>query len=143
MSDEAAGRRGTDGTSSAEAADERFFAALLAADGDELEAILDETFSLIDVVGGSVTGRDEFIAGVRAGIAQFRRIEVGERDVRRWGDVTVIVGRTQMAGAIAGSDFSVASRYTHVLVAADRNWKLVSAQGTQIDESTRTQGDAG
>jgi hypothetical protein len=125
--------QGADGSRAAESADDRFFAALLTDDFDELEALLDSGFWIIDAIAGSVTRREEFIAGLRSGFVSFRQIDVLDRKSRDWGSVIVVRGRTRMLGTAAGQAFELASRYTHVFARAAGVWRLVNAQGTQID----------
>src|SRR5262245_57254013 len=118
-----------------EAAEDTFFAALLAGDAAQLDAVLTDDFQIIDVMAGSVVEHGPFVAAVGGGAIRFRQVEVVERRTRPYGDSAVIVGRTAMAGTLGGDPFSVASRYTHVLVrGADEAWRLASAQGTQIAE---------
>jgi len=64
---------GADASRAAESADDRFFAALLADDFETLEGVLDSGFCIIDAIGGSVTRREEFIAGLRSGFVSFGR----------------------------------------------------------------------
>jgi ketosteroid isomerase-like protein len=117
----------------AERTDDALFAALLAADGDWLEATLANDFVIIDVVGGSVIERGDFIAAIAGGVVRFRAIDLIERMTRRYGDTAVIVGRTRMAGSVEGVEFEAASRYTHVFArGAGGVWRVVNAQGTRI-----------
>jgi ketosteroid isomerase-like protein len=118
-------------------ADDRFFAALLAADAPALGELLADGFTIIDVIGGSVVARDPFVAAIRDRILGIQEIDVVERDARAYGDETaIVVGRTRMAGTFAGSPFEVKSRYTHVFVLVDGSWRLASAQGTQIADAS-------
>lgn len=121
--------------STPEAADDRFFQALLAPDIDALDETLVDDFLIIDVMAGSVVARGPFLQALRDGHLGFERVELVERTVRTYGEAAVIVGRTEMAGTFVGSPFTVQSRYTHVVVrGADGRWQLASAQGTQIGE---------
>jgi ketosteroid isomerase-like protein len=117
----------------AERADDRFFAALLATDFGELDALLAEDFVLVDVMAGAVIERAAFIATIARGLLRFDTIRVVERTTRRYGDTAVVVGRTQMAGALEAVPFEAASRYTHVFARnSEWGWRLVNAQGTLI-----------
>jgi ketosteroid isomerase-like protein len=119
--------------SDAELAEDRFFAALLAGDPEELEKHLSDDFLIVDVMSGAVAGRAPFIAALRDESLKFDRITLIERDARRHGDTAIIVGRTQVAGSFAGASFTAGSRYTHVLLRGQEDrWRLVSAQGTRI-----------
>ena len=127
-----------------ERADDRFFAALLAADVAELDNLLAADFLLVDVVGGAVVERSAFIATVGSGLLSLSTIRVLERRTRRHGDTAIVVGRTQMAGSFEGAQFEAASRYTHILVRGpEQEWRLVNAQGTRIADGLLQQGEAG
>lgn len=112
--------------------DAAFFAALLAADGEALDRILTDDFLIVDVMHGSVTDRQTFVAAVESGDIVFTAIEVAEPVVRSYGATAVLVGRTTMQGRTGTRDWQVASRYTHVYVENGGTWRLASAQGTPI-----------
>jgi chromate reductase, NAD(P)H dehydrogenase (quinone) len=117
-------------------ADATFFAALLAADGMALDALLHEDFAIVDVATGSVHTRSEFLEAVASGAVRFQSIEShpAEAIIRVYGgDTGIVVGHTSMA--FAGPDRTavvVESRYTHVFRFDGRGWRLVTAQGTAI-----------
>jgi hypothetical protein len=46
--------------------------------------------------------------------------------------MAVITGQTEMAGWFGEQAFRARSRYTHVFVAEGEQWRMVTAQGTQI-----------
>lgn len=114
------------------AADDRFFAALLAADRARLAGYLTEDFLLIDVMTGSEVPANSFLDLVGSGLLVFESIEPAERQVRRYQDTAVVTGRTQMRGRYDGTAFVISSRYTHVFVKQDERWLLASGQGTPI-----------
>jgi ketosteroid isomerase-like protein len=116
------------------AADDAFFAALLAADAVALDALLGDDFAIIDVMRGAEADKAAFVAVVGGGEVAFDRIEPAERRVRLYDGTAVVTGRTAMSGSFAGAPFSAASRYTHVFVDAGDGWRLIAAQGTQIVE---------
>jgi ketosteroid isomerase-like protein len=116
------------------AADDAFFAALIAADGEALGALLGDDFAIIDVMRGAESDKSAFVAVVGGGEVAFDNIEPAERRVRRYDGTAVITGRTSMSGSFGGAPFSAASRYTHVFVDAGAGWRLVAAQGTEIIE---------
>jgi ketosteroid isomerase-like protein len=116
------------------AADDAFFAALVAADGTALDALLADDFAIIDVMRGAEADKAAFVAVLGDGQVVFDSIEPADRRVRVYAGTAVITGRTSMSGSFAGAPFSAASRYTHVFVDQDDRWRLVAAQGTQIVE---------
>jgi ketosteroid isomerase-like protein len=120
---------------SVEEAEDRFFAALLAGDAARVEERLDPGLLLVDVNSGAVSDRSGLVAALRDGALAFERLELVERATRVYGDAAIVVGRTSMAGSLAGTAFAVASRYTHVFVRGEAgDWRLASGQGTPIVE---------
>jgi ketosteroid isomerase-like protein len=120
-------------TDTAENAEVRFFAALAAGNVGRIEDLLHEEFLIVDVMSGGVADRASFLAALRDRVVDFDRVQLVERAARRYGDVAVIVGRTEMSGTFGGAPFAAASRYTHVLVRdRDDRWRLATAQGTRI-----------
>lgn len=119
------------------AADTRFFDALIQANGSALDQILVEDFILVDVLSGGVIEKAVLVPLVASGRLTFEQIQADPtaRRVRFYGTTGVIVGRTQMSGRYEGMPWSASSRYTHVFVADQGEWRLASAQGTPITEA--------
>jgi Domain of unknown function (DUF4440) len=114
-------------------AERTFFAALIAANLDSLDALLTEDFLLIDVLSGSEITKPMLLAALGSSQAKFDAIEPVESQVRFYSTTTAVVtGRTEMRGRVGESAFTASSRYTHVFVAEGGQWMLASAQGTQI-----------
>jgi ketosteroid isomerase-like protein len=113
-------------------AEDRFFAALLAADGTALEGLLTPDFLIIDVMTGSEAPGAAMVSLLGSGQLRFDAIErLGSR-VRRYGTAAVVTGETRMRGRYADQPFAAHSRYTHVYVRTGQEWRLASAQGTPI-----------
>ena len=110
----------------------QFFHSLIAADVGALDRILSDDFLLIDVMTGSEVRKPDLLAVLRAGQLVFEAIAPIESQVRLYGITAVITGRTQMSGRFGGTPFTASSRYTHVFVEEQGQWRLVSAQGTRI-----------
>jgi ketosteroid isomerase-like protein len=120
----------------AQAAEDRFFHALVAGDVEQLTDVLAADFAIVDVMSGALTQRTAFLEAFRGAHLVFSRVDVVERYTRIHGGVAIIVGRTEMAGAYDGNGFAASSRYTHVIVlGADGQWRLETAQGTRILET--------
>ena len=113
-------------------ADRQFFTALIEGDGQALDRVLSDDFILIDVMSGSVITKPEFLTAIRSRQVTFEAIEPADNLVRLYQGTAVITGRTQMKGRFGEKPFAVGSRYTHVFVEQQGEWRLVSAQGTQI-----------
>jgi ketosteroid isomerase-like protein len=114
------------------AADDRFFAALLAADRAALARILSDDFLLIDVMTGSEIPAPALLDTIGAGLLAFEAIEPAGRLVRQYQRTAIVTGRTEMRGRFAKTPFAARSRYTHVFVEQGGQWRLVAAQGTPI-----------
>jgi ketosteroid isomerase-like protein len=120
----------------AQAAEDCFFHALVTGDIEQLDDVLSADFAIVDVMSGVLTQRPAFLQAFLGSHLVFSRIDVVERYTRIHGDIAIIVGRTEMAGAYHGNDFAASSRYTHVLVMrSDGQWRLEAAQGTRILET--------
>lgn len=114
------------------AAEDRFFTALLQADGGALDALLMPDFVLVDVMTGSeIPGPvlRELVAGRQL---VFESIERVDSRVRIYGSAAVVTGQTRMRGRYQQQSWSAHSRYTHVYVRGEEGWRLASAQGTAI-----------
>ena len=115
-----------------QAAEQQFFDSLIGSDVGALERILSDDFLLIDVMTGSEVKKPDLLTILRSGQLKFDAIEPIESQVRHYGITAVITGRTQMSGRFGEMPFTAGSRYTHVFVREQSQWRLVIAQGTQI-----------
>jgi len=118
------------------AAEDAFFAALLAADRPALDRLLAEDFLLIDVLAGQAVGRAALLDLVGSGGLEFVRIERprAEVSVRHRPGLAVVVGRTRMTMRVPGAEMTADSRYTHVYALDGDRWRLLAAQGTRQAE---------
>jgi len=95
--------------------------------------LLVDDFVLIDVLSGSEITKPMLQAAIGSCQVKFDTIEVVESRMRVYAaNTAVVTGRTEMRGRVGEAAFTASSRYTHVFVAQDGHWALVSAQGTQI-----------
>ena len=113
-------------------AERKFFDALVAGDVKTLERVLSDDFIIIDVMGGSEASKPMILGAIGAGWLKFETIKPVEARVRFYSETAVVTGRTQMQGQLEGAPFEFKSRYTHVYAKQESQWRLVSAQGTQI-----------
>ena len=81
-----------------------------------------------------VTSGGDLLAAVGSGQLTFAAVErfPAERAIRVHGATAVVVGRTRMDIRFGPDQVSASSRYTHVYVRAEADWRLLSAQGTPI-----------
>jgi len=116
-------------------ADQQFFSALIAGDAQVLNRILVDDFILIDVMSGSEITKPAFLAAISLGQVKFEAIEAADNRLRHYQTTAIITGRTQMKGRFGDAPFVASSRYTHVFVEQQGEWRLVTAQGTQISSA--------
>ena len=69
---------------------------------------------------------------IRSGQLKFETIEHLDSRVRFYESTAVVTGSTQMSGRFGATPFTAHSRYTHVFVEQQNEWRLAAAQGTQI-----------
>jgi ketosteroid isomerase-like protein len=112
--------------------DRQFFRSLIKADVASLIRILTDDFLLIDVMQGLEISKPALLGAIESGQVKFESIDPAETRVRFYQTTAVVTGRTLIRGQAGGSPFTVRSRYTHVYVELLGQWRLVSAQGTQI-----------
>jgi len=114
------------------AADKRFFDALVVGDAQALDHILTDDFILIDVMSGSEITKPAFLTAIGSRQVKFEAIEPAENRVRLYQTTAIITGRTPMKGRLGDTPFAASSRYTHVFVSQQAEWRLATAQGTPI-----------
>ena len=114
------------------AAERRFFTALLGSKVETLDLVLADDFLLIDVMGGSEIPKIVLLDAIRSGQLKFETIERLDSRVRFYESTAVVTGSTQMSGRFGATPFTAHSRYTHVFVEQQNEWRLAAAQGTQI-----------
>ena len=114
-----------------DAVEQEFFTALIEANVAKLNKLLADDFILIDVMSGSEVSKTALLETISGGQLAFRNIDRIEFRVRIYTTTAVITGRTEMSGMFVDQAFRASSRYTHVFVEQDGQWRLVSAQGTQ------------
>ena len=112
--------------------DQQFFDSLIASDISALDRILVDDFLIIDVMSGAEFQKSDFMAAMSSGLLKFDSIEVFENRVRIYEKTAVITGRTRMKGQLGVAPFAASSRYAHVYIEQESEWRMGSAQGTPI-----------
>ena len=109
--------------------DGRFDQALVAADLQALDQILADDFVLIDLIGNQVP-KLALLAAIESHQLRFETLEAINTAVRLYGDTAVVTGLTQMRASQGDAAFAGRSRFTHVYVQQQGEWRMVAAQGT-------------
>ena len=104
-----------------------------ASDVAALEHLLDDTLVFTGPDGRLYSKADD-LAAHRSGAMQLSHLEASDEEVRRMGDVAVIVVRIEMAGSFHGAPFVGAYRYTRVWRKFEDGWRIVAGQvGAIVD----------
>jgi Domain of unknown function (DUF4440) len=112
--------------------DQQFFSALIQSNHTELGRILSDDFILIDVMTGEENSKAAILEIIRSGALQFESIEPSDVRVRLYPGTAIVTGSTRMYGRFGDAPFTAHSRYTHVYIQQQSQWRLVAAQGTAI-----------
>ena len=91
-----------------------------------------DDFLLIDVMRGDEITKTALLAAIGSGQLKFEAIDPADSRVRLYQSAAVITGRTRMSGRFVETPFSAHSRYTHVFIEQQGQWRMAAAQGTQI-----------
>jgi ketosteroid isomerase-like protein len=105
--------------------------AIVKRDRAAIEANMAEDFRQIDGVGNVAT-KASFVDELVSPDLQIDPYEVEDFDVRVYGDVALLSGRTRMTGRYQGKPFASHYRYIDVYVRRGGAWKIVSVQISRI-----------
>jgi len=105
--------------------------AIVVKDRAGIEKNMAEDFRQIDGAG-NVESKTSFVDGLLSPDLQIDPYVVESFDVRVYGDVALLSGRTRMSGRHQGTLFSSHYRYIDVYVRRQGQWKIVSVQISRI-----------
>jgi ketosteroid isomerase-like protein len=117
------------------AVDRQFFVWLTEANVRAVDRLLMDDFLLIDVMRGGEVPKAALLAAMQSGDLKFESIEPADVRVRSYAGTAIVTGRTKMRIKFQETGAEVHSRYTHVYVTVDGQWRLAAGQGTPIAES--------
>ncbi len=107
--------------------------AIVRKDRAAIEANMADDFRQIDSRGNLET-KQSFVDGLVAPDLVIHPYTVEELDVRIYGDVALLSGRTRMTGEFGGEPFTNHYRYIDVYVRRDGRWQVVSVQVSKIPD---------
>lgn len=110
---------------------ERWDRAIVAKDRAGIVGNMAPDFRQIDGEG-HVEDEDSFTAGLMDPQLQIAPYTVQDFEIRLFGDVALLSGRTHMSGSYAGKPFETDYRYIDVYVKRQGLWKVVSVQITKL-----------
>jgi ketosteroid isomerase-like protein len=109
----------------------RWDRAIVAKDRAGIEANMAEDFRQIDGAG-NVEDKASFVQDLVSAQLVIQPYTVEDFEVRLYGDVALISGRTRMSGSYAGKPFSTHYRYIDVYVRRAGVWQIVSVQISKL-----------
>jgi ketosteroid isomerase-like protein len=107
--------------------------AIVRKDRAAIEANMAEDFRQIDAAG-NVEGKRSFVDDIVSPDLRIDPYTVDDFDVRLYGDVALLSGRTRMTGTYRGKTFASRYRYIDVYVRRNGEWKIVSVQISRIPD---------
>jgi ketosteroid isomerase-like protein len=112
---------------------DRWDKAIVAKDRTAIEGNMAPEFRIIDAAG-NVENRAAFVDGLVSPNLVIDPYTVEDLDVRLYGDVALLSGRTRMTGRYDGKPFTSHYRYIDIYHRRDGGWKIVSVQISKIAE---------
>jgi len=107
--------------------------AIVRKDRAAVESNMAEDFRQIDGYGNLET-KASFVEGIVSEKLTIDPYSVEDFEVRLYGDVALLSGRTRMTGRYDGKDFASHYRYIDTYVRRDGAWKVVSVQITKMPQ---------
>ena len=107
--------------------------AIVRKDRAAIEANMADDFRQIDGAGNLET-KASFVEGLMSPALEIDPYTVEDFEVRLFGEVALLYGRTRMTGRAEGKPFTSHYRYIDTYVRRDGVWKVVSVQITRIAE---------
>lgn len=110
---------------------DRWDKAIVRKDRAAIEANMAEDFRQIDGAG-NVETKKSFVDDLVSPDLEIDPYAVEDFDVRIYGDVALLSGRTRMTGRYQGKSFTSHYRYIDIYVRRGGEWKIVSVQISKI-----------
>ncbi|WP_244816944.1 nuclear transport factor 2 family protein [Caballeronia sp. Lep1P3] len=107
--------------------EERLRKAMIASDGEALDALLADDLSFVDATG-KVWSKSDDLNGHRYGMQRIDSLETQEQRVRVYGGFAVTVTRVAISGTFVGAPFTGSLRYTRTWAETAGGWRIVAAQ---------------
>jgi ketosteroid isomerase-like protein len=105
--------------------------AIVRKDRAAIEANMADDFRSIDGAG-TVETKPVFVAGLMDAKLTIAPYAVEDFDVRLFGDVALLSGRTRMTGTFDGKPFTSHYRYIDIYAKRNGRWQIVSVQITRL-----------
>ena len=107
--------------------------AIVRKDREAIAGNMSDDFRQIDASGGT-EDKESFLLDILSPKLRIDPYTVEDFDVRLYGDVALLSGRTRMTGAFDGKPFATHYRYIDVYVRKNGVWRVASVQITRVRE---------
>ena len=107
------------------------YAVLIAGNWDAFDALLADEF-FYNQAGGKSVAKAAYLETLRSGAAKVHQANREKPSIRKEGDVVVVTGITHVDVTLNGEAKTFHSRYLHVRVKKENDWKLVARQATYL-----------
>jgi ketosteroid isomerase-like protein len=121
---------------------DRWDMAIVRKDRAAIESNMADDFRHIDG-SGNVEEKRGFVDDLVAPELEINPYSVEDFDVRVYGDVALLSGRTRMTGRYQGKAFSSHYRYIDIYVRRGGEWKIVSVQISKIPPTNQPSSGGG
>ncbi len=105
--------------------------AIVRKDRPAIETNMADDFRQIDG-DGDIETKASFVTGLVSPKLTINPYTVEDFEVRLYGDVALLSGRTQMSGSYDGKPFASHYRYIDIYVRTNGDWKIASVQITKM-----------
>jgi ketosteroid isomerase-like protein len=112
---------------------DRWDQAIVAKRRADIEANMADDFRQIDGAG-TIETKQSFVEGLIDPKLTIDPYTVDDFEVRLYGDVALLSGRTRMTGTYDGKAFTSHYRYIDIYVRKGGAWKIVSVQFTKLPQ---------
>jgi ketosteroid isomerase-like protein len=109
--------------------------AWIAGDRGTVDSTLAADWSVIDLTGRVLT-KPQVMQELGSGDRRIESGSVDDLNIRLFGDIAIVTGRSVLAGSYQGKRANVVQRFTDVFARRDGRWQAVASQGTQVAPST-------
>ena len=113
--------------------EQKIVKAWLEGDWKTIESILAPDWSVIDLTGRVLT-KAQVLQELGSGERKIESGSVDDLNVRIFGDIAIVTGRSVLSGAYQGKRVSVVQRFTDVFAKRNDRWQVVASQGTQVNQ---------
>ena len=112
---------------------QRLIKAWVSRDRATIDALLNDDWRVTDPAGQVLT-KAQVMKELDSGDRKLESGSIDDVDVRLYGNVAVVTGRTEATGSYQGNKATVRLRFTDVFVKRKGTWRAVASQATVLGQ---------